>query len=175
MSQQDQPTPQQFCLDVAYGSNAATRDTAISAMAFGFAKWITDSQQRSYYTEQGQRPEAIPIGSLFTFNVLDTDSEAWGSPEIIEIHFNGETCPFDNTIWINGMFTVPGDGDSIKQSNATSAGCNLIGTMWQIGPFTAVNPGKFDCTVTVTVLSNDGKGTRKRFQIDPEMDVEAGG
>ena len=151
-------------LDVAYASDTTPNNAKdVIAMAYGFAVCDSGTQE---CIGQGQRPEQILQNSEVYFNVYDTAS----SPETIlsiEISFSNNHNPFN---WPNSQWVVPRPGHPLPppEDGKGSIGCNVIGRLWSIGPFTAIQDGSFECTIQVITEGNQ----QLIFQVDPRIIVE---
>lgn len=190
--------PTQYTFDAAFGSNDrpdpnATQDPM--GMTYGFS-YLQIVNGIPTYTMSGSMPESLNAGDQIVFCVLDTDKETGGTFQNVTFRFKKSihtqkqkySCPFQNAQ--NDSINFSASQAMLKLSPATSAGCNLLGTLWAFGDpdatqpesptlttlvgFTVNYPGCFDCTITANVSvdpnSNNGCSTLK-FEVDPEMDV----
>jgi hypothetical protein len=159
-------SPPSYSLDVAFSSAAQplSKKDPIFAMGFGFSELIPGD----HWKGTGQGRETVPRTAHVFFSVYDTANQ----PEtvtLITLHFPGPS-PFVNS----GGNT----GTTIKvkpkgSQHGHSAGCNVVGLAWIIGPYVvsdAIEDGaQYEVTVSVTLA--DGRV----FQVDPEIIVEGGG
>lgn len=155
-----------YSLDVAFSSatQPLSNKDPILAMGFGFAELIPGQ----HWQGTGQGTETVPRTSQVFFSVFDTAP----NPEIVTmvtIHFPGPS-PFLSAAGETGT-TI-----SVKPKGSQhghSAGCNVVGLMWIVGPFVVSgkikDKTKFEVTVSVTL--KDGRV----FQVDPEIIVDGGG
>ena len=160
------------------------------AMAFGYS-YLPDTGSESEKGEQGKR--RIAKGANVQFWLFDLNPTTPVPPDKqikeVSIQFRNDVsdaeflCPFDD--WESGRKTfTPGDSTNPlygPNPKGNSVGTNMNGTQvytlgksttpGQSASYPAVHPGKYEFTIKVTL--NDQTGTL--FQVDPEMDVEAGG
>lgn len=163
MSTNPQPS---YSLDVAFSSatQALSNTDPILAMGFGFAELIPGE----HWKGTGQGRETVPRTSQVFFSVYDTAPK----PEpvsLITLHFPG-LSPFSNSAGNSGTtIKVKPKGSQ----HGHSAGCNVVGLAWIIGPYIVseniTDGATYDVTVSVTL--KDGRV----FQVDPEIIVEGGG
>ena len=140
--------------------------------------------------------KTVPKGAWIMFGVYDTATYPPGTtpPEVTAVRIdcakanttNGDS-PFvadpsnpegPNKHWINKS-SITAKPQAPLGENTTwsvlealgqyvSAGCNVKGRRWDVGPFIALKEGAYEFTVTVQ-LSNG-----RTFQVDPEMEVTGG-
>lgn len=156
-----------YALDVAYASNTAPSESEQPiALAYGFAETAGSS---THFVGQGQMGEVVPLGSDIYFGIFDTATPP-GTVTRIEISF-ANLSPFS---WKTMIFSDEKDGNPIPeyQDDQSSAGCNVMGRGWQLGPFTSVNEVIGECTVEVTAQRDNGS---QQFRVDPRIIVRGTG
>ena len=157
-----------YALDVAFSSDTTAFDSNRPiVMAYGFVhrtgrgEWISD----------GQGKETMLVGSEVYFSIFDTaEQTAEPAPSLtgITITFSQKGSPFT---W--STLSIPPDAPLPQpQSTDWSAGCNVKGRFWRVGPYKTVcvtppEVGGYECTVQITLKGADGK--IKKFRVDPEM------
>lgn len=158
-----------YAIDVSFdsGTTPALPGEPI-AIAYGFAKLEGYS-----YKGKGQKMLKLKQGDDFYVNVFDTAQVAGQVTEILVSFERFPGASGNSPFSASADSRLKGTDISTAFSGAVSAGCNVIGTGWTARAFKAQNSGRYKFTVTVTILMADG--TTKVFQVDPEMDVEAGG
>ena len=168
-------TPKQeetmYALDVAFASDTTASDSSKPiTMAYGFAH----CDDGDHWIGDGQTAETLSVGHDVYFSIFDTGPAAEGLPSLREIliTFGPTGTPFE---WFSLLFS-----DSVLslpplRGVDVSAGCNVKGRFWRVGPYKALWPSKeggYECTVLVRMRMADG--TTKTFRVDPEMIVKGG-
>jgi len=161
------------------------------AMAYAFSDWDQEIGDDAHPDAQNLKlaNKTVSKGSLLYFAVIDTAKYPAGTtpPEVTAITIKCTKANSDvgdspfvadprghNGWWINktSLTARPGASDSApvskSQGYVANVACNVIGRVWEMGPFTAFKEGGYEFTVTVE-LSNG-----RQFEVDPEMVVGDG-
>ena len=168
-------TPKQdetmYALDVAFASDTTASDSSKPiTMAYGFAH----SDDGDHWVGDGQTPETLSVGNDVYFSIFDTGPTAEGLPSLREIliTFSPKGSPFE---WFSLLFSDSALPLPPVRGTDMSAGCNVEGRFWRVGPYPATNGSKeggYECTVQVRMRMADGK--TKTFRVDPEMIIKGG-
>lgn len=154
------------------------------AMAFGYS-YLPDTAPESEKGEQGKR--RVQTGSNIQFWLFDLNSNITSDQKVkeVSIQFRNQDhslaqCPFKD--WDNGgkTFTPSDKFDPVSGPvQRDSVGTNISGALGytlgksttsdQSASYPAVNPGKYEFTIKVTL------GNGLLFQVDPEVDIEGAG
>jgi hypothetical protein len=160
-----------FALDVAFSSATeplpGKSENPIFAMGFGFSSLKPGGN----WQEDGQKAQTILRKSPFYFCAYDTATDGAQPVTQIEIHFKKGSTPFVNPETKQPVTDpIVVEKGELASQPGQSAGCNVIGTLWLIGPYHVAGdiPDRtsFECVVTVTVENGNS------FEIDPEMVVD---
>lgn len=159
-----------YALDVAFSSDTIAFDSSKPiTMAYGFAH----SDDGEHWVGDGQTPETLGVGHNVYFSIFDTAGAAdAGAPSLKEIliTFSPKGSPFE---WFSLLFSNSGLSLPPLQGSDWSAGCNIQGRFWRVGPYTAINGSGadgYECTVQIRMGMADG--TTKTFRVDPEMVIK---
>jgi hypothetical protein len=178
------PTNPDANLDVAFSSNTTANNPSLPiAMAYGY----TDNLQGGFQGK-GQTEETVAPGSTVYFEIFDTASNPTfnivsATISAVNKHPGAgkANSPFSDTVWSTGTVVAtssPNGGNEVqlstRRNQATSTGCNVIGTGWGIGPFTVGNFNGQRFEITITVVMRDNASNQKTFTVDPEMVVGEG-